>query len=537
MRVLLDTNVLIHREATTVVRPDIGKVFFWLDKLKHEKCVHPISLGEIAKHSDPKVRSTFEAKLQSYNVLKTTAPIAGTALQFSVSDKTDNDRNDTLIVNELFASRVDILISEDRGIHAKAAQLGIGDRVFTLDSFLEKVTAENPELVDYKVLAVKKTVFGGVDVSAEFFDSFRQDYGGVAFDRWFARKSDEPAYVCYEGANLVAFLYVKPEGPEENYGDIEPRFTPKHRLKIGTFKVDMNGYKLGERFLKIIFDNALRQSADEIYVTIFQRALGHERLIKIIEDFGFVRYGEKTGPYGTEAVYIRSMARIFNTEKPALTFPLISVSARPFLTPIYPEYHTSLLPDSILKTESPADFIEQEPHRNAIRKVYISRSIFRDLRTGDAIIFYRTGGYYKSVVTTMGVVETVHLNIRDEAHFISLCRKRSVFSDKELAEWWRRKAYSRPFIVEFLYSHSFPRRPTMKELIEHAVIRDAESRRAVSKRLQKNSSKRSSGSQTQTRALLSIRPAFAKAIFDGQKRFEFRRAIFRKEVGVVVVYM
>jgi hypothetical protein len=126
------------------------------------------------------------------------------------------------------------------------------------------------------------------------------------------------------------------------------------------------------------------------------------------------------------------MARIFNGEKPALTFPFISVSARPFLTPIYPEYHTSLLPDSILKTESPSDFIEQEPHGNAIRKVYISRSIFRDLHTGDAIIFYRTGGCYKSVVTTVGVVEAVHLNIRDEAHFISLCRKRSVFSDKEL---------------------------------------------------------------------------------------------------------
>jgi hypothetical protein len=34
MRVLLDTNILIHREATTVVRHKIGKVFFWLDKLK-----------------------------------------------------------------------------------------------------------------------------------------------------------------------------------------------------------------------------------------------------------------------------------------------------------------------------------------------------------------------------------------------------------------------------------------------------------------------------------------------------------------------
>ena len=118
------------------------------------------------------------------------------AAQFAGTDKTENDRNDTIIVNEVFANRVDILVTEDRGVHTKAGILGIADRVFTLDAFLEKVTAENPSLVDYKVLAVKRTVFGATDITAEFFDSFRQDYGGAAFDKWFARKADETAYVC-----------------------------------------------------------------------------------------------------------------------------------------------------------------------------------------------------------------------------------------------------------------------------------------------------------------------------------------------------
>jgi predicted transcriptional regulator len=35
---------------------------------------------------------------------------------------------------------------------------------------------------------------------------------------------------------------------------------------------------------------------------------------------------------------------------------------------------------------------------------------------------------------------------------------------------------------------------------------------------------------------LSIKPPYAEAIFRGEKRFEFRRAIFRKPVAVVVVY-
>lgn len=475
MRVLLDTNILIHREASTVVRGDIGNVFNWLDRLKHEKCAHPVSLSEIDRHKDEKVRNSFRAKLQSYNILRTTAPMAAQTAEFAATDKTENDRNDTIIVNEVFANRVDILITEDRGVHTKASILGIADRVFTLDAFLEKVTAENPTLVDYKVLAVKKTVFGATDITSQFFDSFRQDYGGAAFDKWFSRKADETAYVCHQGSDLVAFLYLKVEGADENYSEIEARFTPKRRLKIGTFKVEMNGFKLGERFLKIIFDNALRQNVDEIYVTIFHNSAGQQRLVRLLQDFGFVEHGTKTGAFGKELVLVRGMRKSFDANAPALTFPFVSLGTRAHIAPIWPDYHTDLLPDSILRTESPENFVEPFPHRNAIRKVYICRSIKRDLRRGDAIVFYRTGGLYKAVVTTVGIVESVHLQIRDAAHFISLCRKRSVFDDKELMKWWDYTPNNRPFIVEFLYAYSFTKRPNLKELIDNGIIRDINS--------------------------------------------------------------
>ena len=61
--------------------------------------------------------------------------------------------------------------------------------------------------------------------------------------------------------------------------------------------------------------------------------------------------------------------------------------------------------------------------------------------------------------------------------------------------------------------------------------------RAASSRLQPSNSRKSWNSPGQTRALLSIRPPYAEAIFRGEKRFEFRRAIFRKAVDVVVVYI
>jgi predicted nucleic acid-binding protein len=475
MRALLDTNVLIHREAATVVRRDIGTLFFWLDKLKYEKCVHPLSLQEIERHKDPRVRNSFQTKLQSYHLLKTTAPTAPEVHQFDATDRDANDRNDTRLINELFANRVDLIISEDRGLHNKALKLGILDRAFTIDSFLEKVTAENPDLVDYKILSVRRTHFGHVNLHSPFFDSFRDDYAGTEFDKWFNKKADEPAYVCYEGDALVAFLYLKVEGEDENYADIEPRFTRRRRLKIGTFKVESNGYRLGERFLKIVFDNAIRQKVDEIYVTIFLHTIDQNRLIRLLEDFGFKEHGKKINKYGEENVYVRDMTPRFETDDPKLTFPYVSKSSRAFIVPIYPQYHTTLLPDSILRTESPADFVEQEPHRNAIRKVYVSRSIFRSLHRGDTIVFYRTGGYYKGVVTTIGIVDGVYLKICDETQFIALCRKRSVFSDSELSDQWNYKKGSRPFIVGFLYAYSLPKRPTLKELIDNGIIRNIES--------------------------------------------------------------
>ena len=143
--------------------------------------------------------------------------------------------------------------------------------------------------------------------------------------------------------------------------------------------------------------------------------------------------------------------------------------------PIYPEYHTELFPDSILKTESPADYEENEPHRNAIREVYISRSIERNLGRRDVVVFYRTGGYYKSVVTTIGIVEEVISGITNETDFIRQCRRRSVFTDGELASQWRAKPSYRPFIVNFLYAYSLPKRINLERLIGLGVIADFKS--------------------------------------------------------------
>lgn len=390
MRILLDTNILIHREARSVVRDDIGSLFRWLDDLKYNKCVHPGSRDEIKKHADPEVVRTLKIKLGSYSVLKTLASDTPEIAALRADDQTDNDVLDTSLLAELTAGRVDALITEDRGVHRKARRLGLSAAVFTIDSFLEKVTAENPSLADYKVLAVKKAYFGDVNLRDPFFDSFRDEYPG--FDSWFNRKADESAYVCTaEDGSIVAFLYVKREAKGEDYSDISPQFARASRLKIGTFKVVSNGFKLGERFLKIAFDNAHQCNVEEIYVTAFRRTPEQDRLIRLLEDWGFLHHGTKASQAGKEQVFVRDFRPYFDVADPRRTYPYLSRTTAKFIVPIYPAYHTELLPDSISNTESPDDFVENKPNRNAISKVYVSRSYERGLRSGDVIVFYRTG--------------------------------------------------------------------------------------------------------------------------------------------------
>lgn len=475
MKALLDTNILIHREASKVVNEEIGNLFHWLDRLHYEKCIHPLSISELEKHFDDNVVKTFHTKLKSYIEIKTEAPesteIAAIRKKY---DRNNNDQNDTTLLKELFNRRVDCLITEDRKIHAKANELGVANSVYTIDSFLEKVTTENPGLSEYKVLSVRKEYFGNLNIDDQFFDSFKSDY--PEFTEWFNKKADETAYVCFSDTHQVlAFLYVKREDEGENYNDITPHFKPRKRLKIGTLKVSSNGFKLGERFLKIAFDNALRNKVDEIYVTLFHNSEEHDRLIGLLEDWGFEYHGEKANTPTNEFVYVKNFHPIPDANFPKYTYPFISLNRRVFIVPIYEEYHTELLPDSILNNESPLDFIENTPHRNAIQKVYISRSIRRDLVPGDLILFYRTGGYYKSVITTIGLVESVIGNITDEMEFIRQCRRRSIFSDTKLSEFWNYNKRNRPFIVNFLYVYSFPKRLNMKALIDLGIIANVDS--------------------------------------------------------------
>ncbi|UGX91786.1 GNAT family N-acetyltransferase [Bradyrhizobium barranii subsp. barranii] len=94
-----------------------------------------------------------------------------------------------------------------------------------------------------------------------------------------------------DAAVLSGMIYLKPE--QGAVSDVTPPLADLKWLKVGTLKIEGRGTKLGERVLKKIFDTAIDENMDGIYVTIFDV---HEDLIRLFERYGFQRVGIKSWP-------------------------------------------------------------------------------------------------------------------------------------------------------------------------------------------------------------------------------------------------
>ena len=472
MKALLDTNIIIHRENVKATNYSIGQLFHWLDSLHYEKMLHPWSVNELRKYHNDQMQSLYDAKLSAYSLIHCVAPQSDEFKRLLEGlPHTENDEIDNQLLNEVYCGRVDILITEDRRMRAKAERLGISERVYSINSFISKASSENPALIEYRALSVKKDYFGNIDLHGAFFDTFREAY--VGFDDWFARKSNEEAYLCRDDTgDLLGFLYLKTEFEDENYADIFPPFAPKKRLKVGTFKVEASGFRLGERFIKIIFDNAIERKVDEIYVTLFTDRPELLALKDLFERWGFYLYGEKQNSKGNEIVLVKKLNCYFWDRSVQYNFPNLRYEHKKLFLPIEPRYHTRLLPDSVLKNE--VDLIGEEPQRYALQKVYISFSYARNMLPGDYILLYRKGTTpgrkgYESVITTLGVIQEVKYDFSSKEEFFKCCENRSVFTKEELEYFWREKR-SNLLVVKFIVVGSFNKNVTLQYLWNNDII-------------------------------------------------------------------
>ena len=471
--ILLDTNIVIKRESNVGVSFEVAKLFNWFGKQNITTFVHPLTKEELSGYKDEAVRNAVLTKINSYNILPS-FQTSTDLLYESVIARHSNDKNgqvDNALLLEVYNDNVGLLLSDDNLILRKAEELYIRDRVLTSAELLAYFEKCYPQNIEYEMLAVKLRRFDEVDLNSEFFDTLREDYEGREFDNWFKRKGSEKAYIFEERGVLKGFLYVKVEMPNEpDYLKIEPVLSPKKRLKVGTFKIERTGFRLGERFLKIIFDNARNNDVEEIYVTLFEdKRENVKALQQLMEQWGFKKHGYKKD--NGELVLVKSMEEYDCEKEPKFNYPLIADSASYFFLPIFPKYHTDLFPDMILKNENMHLYQENKAHRYAIEKIYLTGSWDIKAKPGDVVLIYRTGERWpkrnSSVVSGMAIIQDI-VKTGSVEECIEICKNRSIFSEAEIVQ----EHATRPTVVKLLDYIPFRNKVKLYQLYDNGIVAD-----------------------------------------------------------------
>ena len=466
--ILLDTNIVIKRESANNTSPEIGKLFKYFGKKKIRTFVHEKSKNELARYANPKYKKSIEDKLNAYETFPNYVVHLDDVFNNVIShfSKDENGEVDNALLAEVYCGNASLLLTDDHLMLLKAEQLYIRDKVLSSIELLERYKELDPKNVKYDILNVTLKPFAEVDLDSPFFDSLKEDY--ESFIPWYRKKAEnnEEAYVFYDSDTIKGFLYLKVEEDDE-YKDITPKMPKRRRLKVGTFKIDSTGFRLGERFFKIIFDNALLLKVDEIYVTLFEHKRKEVAKLKAdLEKWGFVKFGNKSNG---EAVLVKEMENPIFGDDPKKYFPAVKCSTKKFFLPIMPEYHSHLFPDSHLQNENMSFLKTNRAYQYALEKIYLTGASAYDVKPGDEVLIYRVGESmfkrHSSALTGVAIIQEI-IRTKDVEECISICSNRSIFTEKEIREFYNKY----PTIVKLLYKDSFDHKILLDYLWQKGIL-------------------------------------------------------------------
>jgi GNAT superfamily N-acetyltransferase len=433
MQILVDTNVVIPLEPTapeyeepgTVVAADLIR----LCQGVHPVVVHPASIRELASDQDERRRRLRGILVQKYRELEDPpGPDEPMERVLGKPGPGTNDWVDHQLLAAVARDAVDLLVTEDDGIHRKARRLNLADRVVRvrdavaqLRNLLGRVPPPPP--------FVTATRAHALDEQEPIFESFRDDYPG--FDDWLrrAKREQRRAWLIEEpgGKEYAGICVIKEDDDELALGG--------RVVKISSLKVSdrYQGNRYGELLLKTIFRFCAENGIDHTWVTVFEK---HAALITLLTDFGFEEQPQTTAL--GELVYAKRLTP--TTEERAAMDPLAfhvrfgppAVKLFPgdaFAVPIRPTYHQLLFPEA----EDQIQFVPRA-FGNALRKAYLSRGPIRRLRPGSCLFFYRSGDL--KAITSVGVVESVLVS-GDADAVARFVGQRTVYSYQEIAKMCR----------------------------------------------------------------------------------------------------
>ncbi len=444
-KILIDTNVVIRLEDAQPVEASFSEVVRLCGSHGVGLFVDGANYEDVKRDKDENRRAITLSKLEKFQKL---APLSEQSEQSLVARygpiKNENDRSDVRLLAALDAKAIDFLLTQDNGIHRRAAQIGLDTSVLTIEEaldWLRRTFKEKSVALPY----VTEQKAYQIDQEDPIFRSLEEDYPG--FEKWFekCRREHRGCWVL-KVADQIAGLVVR---KDENFAQANTENLGPKILKICTLKVrdEFRGEKFGELLLKQILWFAQRNEYDLTYLTVYPK---HTFLRDLLQYFGFIE--TKTLPSGElmmEKTIFKgpsphSVADVFAFDRKVYPRFYDGNYSKKLCVPIRPDYHRRLFPEIAFSRELPlfpAQEFEPILRRgksrtpgNTIRKVYLCRAKMKQIDPGDLLFFYmsKDDGYrFSQSITTVAVVEQVTAATSTE-ELIRLTAKRSVFSAEEL---------------------------------------------------------------------------------------------------------
>ena len=434
MDFLIDTNVFIERERDWVVPEPLQNLENRLKTRGHTILIHPLSKEEVRKYENKEGRERAESKIATYAELSFPRYPTSSDTEFRchVPEGSEfNEQVDNALLYTVFQDRADYLITEDKGIHRKARNLKIKDRVLSIEEAQDQFESDHPPVKSSN--SIQKVQVEDLDLSDPIFDSLKKKY---EFKSWFKGVPDRDAYVNWNpDGTLGAVLIIKPN-EAETLGE-DSQLGKRERLKISTLKVatGRRGSKIGELLISISIREAIQHELEEVYLT--HHVEQDDYLVQLISQYGFKQTVQTSDG---EDVFVKRLTPGLGDDPNPFEvnirfYPSFydGPEVRKFLIPVKPEFHSRLFPTYEKRhpklTEFTGQFLSEG---NAIKKAYLSHANTKQIRPRDILFFYRSHDYKE--ITTLGVCEQVEYGVEDDNKVFELVNKRSVFTKVEINE-------------------------------------------------------------------------------------------------------
>ena len=480
-KLLIDTNILIGLEDNKEIDGSFSSLLQKCQSHGVQIFLHEASRKDIERDNDSPRKAIILSKIAKFPELSGIPVPDQVALEATYGKiKKPNDYVDVVLLHTLHeVGAVDFLVTQDRGVHKRAIDLGISNRVFTVEDALVWLR-DKFDRTPVPLPFIEAKQCHQINRRDDIFTSLQCDYAG--FNDWFSNSCIGNHRHCWTISfdNEIAGIAIrKDETFSELLAKVPPasetfQRAPQKILKICTFKIKekYRGEKFGEQLLKQILWWAHKNSYDLVYLTIYPK---HKNLIDVLFLYGFESIGRAGGELYMAKSFAAGILKTAPQSEPLAYhrqyYPnfISNETVGKYLVPIQAEYYATLFPENINKRQ--AGLFDTtggaQANRipgNTIRKVYVCHAPTNSIRPGDIMLFFHlmdSNSLDSQCLTTVGIVDGFDVTNENDK-LLRLTAKRSVFSQAQLEDFTANNTKKVKVINFLLAGHIVPSIPYPK---------------------------------------------------------------------------